>query len=620
LSRAFNTGLARAPVLWQILQVRFSGPLGVGSIKEGAVRKLRFAILGGALVVVLAQASPGLALTTSTNIRVTNDFGGNSYMSADQLGGTGNYSDSTLTTCGTDRRMQNEPTLALDPRNPAVRTSGSNDYCTVPTNHDAWAGFYRSTDSGLTWTDSLLPGYVLDKSPQGLASPVHQMALGGAFAAGDPVQAWDGKGDVFFMGNNFNRGNEDGRSASFRDNTGDVWVATYAPSNPSDPSTDGSRYVRTVILSANTFGLGSFNDKTGLQVDQTTGNVYAAWSDFHGRGCNEILFSRSTDGGATFSAPMKISSVCNNQGPNIAIGPRGQVYVSWFAQFSGTFGQGGNTMAGAAFTSSSDGGQTFSKASIVVPFNPFTSGAFSGNGSRDCGDAPFACPSGETFPRFDLAQPTIATDNTPGKVAIYMAFQVALPSGQGQTQFVKSTNGGANWSAAAAVDSQPIGHQFFPWITASAGRLSVVYYDSRADGSNYSPLRAPCNSPGSSTTPSMGSACLGVWYSSSTDGGVTWSHVELTSALTNPNLEQFGGRLVPFFGDYIMVSAVGSSIAAVWTDSRNVVGAADLTGDNDGDDVAGDPETGGTCTSSFTTCFDGTGGLDQNIYTANVAS
>jgi hypothetical protein len=85
---------------------------------------------------------------------------------------------------------------------------------------------------------------------------------------------------------------------------------------------------------------------------------------------------------------------------------------------------------------------------------------------------------------------------------------------------------------------------------------------------------------------------------------------------TNPNFEQFGGRLVPFFGDYITVAAQGNTIGAVWTDQRNTVGAADPSGDNDGADVAGDPETGGACTSSLTTCFDLTGGLDQNIYSA----
>ena len=570
------------------------------------MRRIRFFVLAFALVAVAGQTSSGVA--APTNIRVTHDVA-SAYVSADMLGGTGAYTDGTLNRCGIDRRMQNEPTLALDPRNPMVRTSGSNDYCTVPTNGDAWAGFYRSADGGATWDDSLLPGYLHDGSSQGLASPVHTMALGGAFAAGDPVQAWDTNGNLFFMGNNFNRGTENGVSPTFRDNTGDVWVATYAPSNPSANTTDGSRYMRTVILASNVFGEGSFNDKTGIQVDQTgspfAGTVYAAWSDFHGSGCNEIDISRSTDHGATFSAPLKISSfICNNQGPNIAIGPAGQVYVSWFGQVSGSFGQ--NTRAlGAAFVSSRDGGATFSMATIAVPFDPFVSNAFSGNGARQCGDGPFACPSGQTFPRFDLAQPTIATDGG----AIYMAFMVRLQSGQGQTQFTKSTDGGATWSNRSPVDAQSTGHQFFPWISASGGRLSVAYYDSRLDG-NYSPNRAPCNDAAG-----HGSACLAVWYSASTDGGATWSHQQLTDALTNPNLEQFGGRRVPFIGDYIMVSSVGTSIAAVWTDERDAV----VAGGPDGNDVAGDPAAGGKCTSSFTTCFDGTGGLDQNIFTTSIS-
>ncbi len=35
-------------------------------------------------------------------------------------------------------------------------------------------------------------------------------------------------------------------------------------------------------------------------------------------------------------------------------------------------------------------------------------------------------------------------------------------------------------------------------------------------------------------------------------------------------------------------------------------------------DHPSDPETGGTCTSSLNACFDGTGGLDQNIYSATI--
>jgi len=567
-----------------------------------------------ALVAVLAVAtvSGAQASSATANARVTVDDGTNgSYVSADQLAG-GTYTDAVLQRCGTDRRMENEPTLAIDPRNPSVWTSGSNEYCTVPTAGDAWAGFYRSTDGGATWTDSLLPGYAGDTSPQGTSSPLAAMVAGGAHAAGDPVQSFDGDGNLFYMGNNFNRGIENGSSARFRDNTGDIWVATYAPANPSDSTTDGSKYVRTVILATNTFGQGSFNDKTDLVADPETGNVYAAWSDFHGSGCNEILFSRSTDHGASFSAPLKISSgICSNQGPSIAIGPNGQVDIAWIGTPGGSFGQGPKATSGAVFVTSNDFGRTFSKATIVTTYDPFTSDRFSGNGARECGDGAFACPTGFTFPRFDLAAPFLAADNVNG--TLVMAFQATQTNGQGQIEYVYSTNGGATWSSPALLAPSGTGHQFFPFLTASDGRVSAIFYDSRGDA-GYDPTRPPCNSASGMT-----SACLNVRYVSSADGGKTWgSSFQITDAPTNPNYEQFGGRLVPFFGDYITVAAEGSTIGAVWTDQRDTVGAADTGKDDDNADVAGDPETGGKCTSALDTCFDGTGGLDQNIYSATI--
>ena len=561
-------------------------------------------VAAGALLLPASARASTSDPSAGANVRVTVDNGTNgAYESADQLAG-GSYTDAVLARCGIDRRMQNEPTLAIDPRNPTVWTSGSNDYCTVPTAGDAWVGFYRSITSGGSWIDSLLPGYNGDTSTEGTGSPLHQMVAGGALAAGDPQMSWDGQGDLFYMGNNFNRGVQNGASGTTRDNTGDIWVATYAPGNPADPSTDGSRYVRTVILASNSFGLGSFNDKTDLTVDPVTGNVYAAWSDFHGGGCNEILFSRSTDHGATFSAPLKLSSgICSNQGPSIVIGPSGQVYVGWEAFLSGG--------SGAAFTSSTDFGKTFSMARVVVTYTPFSSGQFSGNGARECGDSPFSCPTGFTFPRFDLASPYLAADNVHG--TLVMAFQVAQSSGQGQIESMFSTNSGTTWSNPALLAPSATGHQFYPWLVASGGRVNAIWYDSRGD-STYSATRPPCNSASGQT-----SACLHVRYAESTDGGKTWgASIQVTDTPTNLNYEQFGGRLVPFFGDYITVAAQGDTIGATWTDQRNTVGAGDPSGDKDGADVAGDPETGGSCTSSLTTCFDGTGGLDQNIYSASI--
>jgi len=553
-------------------------------------------------------ALAGSVPVAGPNVRVTNDQG-SAYVSADRIAG-GSYTDGVLSRCGTDRRMQNEPTLAIDPRDTSVWSAGSNDYCTVPTAGDAWAGFYRSTNGGAKWTDSLLPGYNGDTSAQGTSSPLAPLVAGGALAAGDPMMTWDNRGDLFYMGNNFNRGIADGNSNSLRDDIGSIWVATYAPSNPADPSTDGSKYVRTVLLATNTFGLGQSNDKTDLVADPATGNVYAAWSDFHGAGCNNIFFSRSTDHGATFSNPMKVSAgICSNQGPSIAIGPNGQVSVAWEGTTGGSKSKATGTVTGAALATSHNFGQTFGQASLAITYTPFTSEQFGGNGARECGDAPFNCPSGQTFPRFDLAGPYLAADNVHG--TLVMAFQAEQPSGQGQIEYAFSTDGGATWSAPALLAPSSSGHQFYVWLTASAGRVSAIFYDSQGDP-NYAPARAPCNTATGQTT-----ACLNVRYAESTNGGKSFDpSIQITDKPTNPNYEQFGGRLVPFFGDYITVAAQGNTIGAVWTDQRNTAGAADTTGDNDGADVAGDPETGGTCTSSLTTCFDGTGGLDQNIYTA----
>jgi hypothetical protein len=580
------------------------------------VRTRSFTIrAAGALTAVLAAgvcaattAAASSGPSAGPNVRVTGDQGG-AYRSADQLAG-GSYTDGVLSRCGIDRRMQNEPTLAIDPRDTSVWAAGSNDYCTVPTVGDAWAGAYRSTNSGATWTDSLLPGYRGDTSTQGTSSPIAAMVAGGALAAGDPMMSFDHSGNLFYMGNNFNRGAPDGNSAFVRDNTGDVWVATYAPANPANPSTDGSKYVRTVILATNTFGNGQFNDKTDLNVDPSTGDIYASWSDFHGSGCNNIFISRSTDHGATFSAPLKISSgICSNQGPSITFGGSGTVYVAWQGDTGGTFAQAPGSVNGAAFVASTDNGKTFSMARLVTTYPPFTSGQFSGNGARECGDAPFNCPTGQTFPRFDLAGPYLTADTTHG--TLVMAFQAEQSSGQGQIEYTFSTDAGATWSAPALLAHSTTGHQFFPWLIASGGRVSAIWYDSRNDP-NYAATRAPCNSASG-----QASACLNVRYAESTDGGKTWgTSIQVTDTPTNPNYEQFGGRLVPFFGDYITVAAQGNTIGAVWTDQRNTVGAPDLSGDNDNADVAGSPETGGSCTSSFTTCFDTTGGLDQNIYSA----
>jgi hypothetical protein len=265
----------------------------------------------GAVVAVLGLSPATATVPVGSDVAVSVDA---PYVKAN---GRTPGSGDAITACGQNRRQQNEPSAAVDPREPSIVVAGSNDYCTVEVAGGTWTGFYRSTDRGATWQDSLLPGYPTDTSPEGLASPLQRR---GITNAGDPVQAWDTQGRLFYMGNAFNR---------TAPQNGSVWIATY--------DQDAARYVRTVIVGSGSPALnGRFNDKTAIEVDRGVnspyaGNVYGAWSIFQGiGGNNSIQFTRSTDHGATFSHAAKISTGSKNvQFADIAVTSNGTVYLAY---------------------------------------------------------------------------------------------------------------------------------------------------------------------------------------------------------------------------------------------------------------------------------------------------
>ena len=130
-------------------------------------------------------------------------------------------SDPTIASCNTTpgavaggNRQQNEPTAAVNPLNMNKMIAGANDYYTVPTVGDAWAGFYYSSNRGASWANSLLPGYPTDTSLEGQASPLYQFVFG----AGDPVQDWDRANHLYYGGIAFNRAKPANAS---------IWVARY---------------------------------------------------------------------------------------------------------------------------------------------------------------------------------------------------------------------------------------------------------------------------------------------------------------------------------------------------------------------------------------------------------
>jgi hypothetical protein len=388
---------------------------------------------------------------------------------------------------------QHEPTLAVNPVNPDNLIAAAKDWRTGP--KQVW--YYRSTDGGRTWADGHL---------QSLPTELPNQS--------DPVITFDASGTAYFAFIDYNQNDF---------SVGGIAVAR---------STDGGQsWGRPVLVSANTEDV--FNDKEWIAVDRsrnpaTRGNVYVTWTLFRrispNRERGDIVISRSTDGGRTFSGPQVVSlpGQTDNQGSWPAIGPNGEVYVLYY----------NDTPTGEAdalyVARSTDGGQSFPQVrratSVRRPPSPLP---------------------GSQFRLFVL--PAMAID--PRNGTLYVTWN-DYRSGDSDVLLVSSTDGGQTWSSPQRVNDDPPmprHDQFFPTIAAgSDGAVHVLWLDRRDDPANkrYAP-----------------------YYARSTDGGRTFSpNIRIAGADSNPDIG-FEGVLI---GDYIAldVSSDGGRVFAAWVDTR----------------------------------------------------
>jgi hypothetical protein len=580
-------------------------------------------------------------------------------------------SDATTPTAGGDgsgERQQNEPAASVAPNNPLHMTAGANDYCPVQTTGDSWAGFYYSANGGSAWVNSLLPGYSTDTSAEGQASPLFGLTTG----AGDPVQAWDNAGRLYFAGIAFNR---------VRPTSGSIWVARYSwPLVSTVPD-----YEFTTLVSRGTpspFLRGHFEDKVMIEVDKGTssphaGNVYICWARFTAGVNNFIELATSTDGGRTFKTQKVSDGVHGNQFCDIAVTRNGTVFVAW-RQFDFNTQSSQPQNNAVAWVKSTDGGKSFTKPAVAAEFlgwDPtdhfgapelagrvrhescvaadYTLGACAGPDpafhARDCGDGPLACSSGYVFTR-GASQVRITADPTPAgnPNAAYVVYDGSVPGSQTPTgtsygtieagtgsqaaiYFTKTTDGGSNWSAPARIDAQARGHQFFPDVDADNGRLHAVWQDSRNDcaagppstpsGGDFRTVPfsnrwVATNPPGSVRCgPASGQGLAAVHARSSNDGA-TWTSTIVSTVETMPQWEQFGNRDIPFFGDYNYIDASRGVVLMDWTDEREAVPGPDpryTNGDGtDGFDVI-QCRVFASGAWSADNCPNA-GGLDQSIF------
>ncbi len=373
-----------------------------------------------------------------------------------------------------------EVSIAINPLNPLQLAAGSNlNYA------------YRSNDGGQSWVQSVLTS---------------------SYSVwGDPALTFDASGNLYYV----------------------------HLTNPGSPGYFIDRIVvQKSIDGGATYSNGTafgYNpprkqqDKAWPAADMTNSpyrnNLYVAWTEFDSYGSgnaqdsSRILFTRSTDGGLTWSPSIRISDKAGNcvdsdstdEGAVPAVGPNGEVYVSWSGPLGIVFDKstnGGITFGADRFVTSQPGGWDFN-----VP------GIYRANGL-----------------------PITACDvsNSPYRGTIYINWSDQRNGLTNTDVFlIKSTDGGSTWSSVRKVnDDLTTTHQFFTWMTIdqATGALYFVFYDRR-------------NSTGTATD---------VFVAKSTDGGETFQNFKVSQSSFSP---QAG----TFFGDYTGIAAFNKKIYPIWT-------------------------------------------------------
>jgi hypothetical protein len=259
-----------------------------------------------------------------------------------------------------------------------------------------------------------------------------------------------------------------------------------------------------------------FEDKPYIISDTSKsrygGNLYVGWTRWTLTN-SQILLSRSTDDGKTWSSPIEIDRHPGlprddngaAEGFAGAAGPDGRLYAIW-SQDDDIF-----------FTVSGDGGKTFSRARPVIHTAPIM----------------FAVQTLERANGF----PQIAID--PRSQRLFVTWS-DYRNGDLDIFCSTSTDHGKHWSEPVRVNTDPAhdgAEQFFQWmgVDQADGTPYVLFYDRRRD---------PLNKMQSVT------------LARSIDQGRSFQNYAWTT-------EMFDAEGV-FFGDYTGLAAFGGRVYGVW--------------------------------------------------------
>jgi hypothetical protein len=258
-------------------------------------------------------------------------------------------------------------------------------------------------------------------------------------------------------------------------------------------------------------GLAGGGDKQWFTIDKTNGPGHGfQYQSSDGADCDNtgvVEFQRSTDGGVTWQAPIAIPNEPTDG--TLDVDTNGNLFIG---------GEGFSPFYCVRSSNAQIGNQTptFDQVTTVN-----MGGVLSGGGINPAG------LDGMLFLAIDRS-------GGPTNNNIYMLASVQ-PPGRSTTDvmFVRSTDGGLTFSAPHRVNDDPVNpskwHWFGTFAVAPNGRLDAVWYDTRNAANN---------------TDSQ------LFYSWSTDGGVTWAPNVQVSNTFNP-FEGYPNQSK--IGDYITI-------------------------------------------------------------------